>query len=125
LRRVTEKADAVVILDNSSLYQIAEAKLNLQKESEQSKDAVNDLVSLVMSATTTTLRFPSDSNNDMVSLFDFRLHTAPAWLDPAGRPAHICYRCHEQASRSKESHGQRPPGPRNVHLNPERHSRGN
>jgi tubulin gamma len=68
LRRLTEKADAVVILDNSALYQIAETKLNLQKESEQSKDAVNDLVSLVMSATTTTLRFPSYSNNDMVSL---------------------------------------------------------
>jgi tubulin gamma len=68
MRRLAEKADAVVILDNSALYQIAETKLDLPKNTDQSKDAVNDLVSLVMAATTTTLRFPSYSNNDMVSL---------------------------------------------------------
>jgi tubulin gamma len=68
LKRLTEKADAVVVLDNQALYQIAESKLNVQKETPESKDAVNDLVSLVMAATTTTLRFPSYSNNDMVSL---------------------------------------------------------
>jgi tubulin gamma len=68
MRRLAEKADAVVILDNSALYQIAGSKLNLAKGTPESHEAINDLVSVVMAATTTTLRFPSYSNNDMVSL---------------------------------------------------------
>jgi tubulin gamma len=43
--RLAEKADAVVILDGSALSQIAETKLNLKKDGEQSRGAVNDLVS--------------------------------------------------------------------------------
>ena len=65
LRRLAEKADAVVILDNQALSQIASTKLNIENPN---METVNDLVSLVMAATTTTLRFPSYSNNDMVSL---------------------------------------------------------
>jgi tubulin gamma len=68
LKRLTEKADAVVVLDNQALYQIAESKLNVKRNSADSNNAVNKLVSIVMAATTTTLRFPSYSNNDMVSL---------------------------------------------------------
>jgi tubulin gamma len=69
IQRLAEKADAVIVLDNAALYQISETKLNKPRNTDEARDAVNDLVSLVMAATTTTLRFPSYSNNDMVSLF--------------------------------------------------------
>lgn len=65
LRRLAENADAVVVLDNSALTKIATTKLQL---TEPGYTQMNGLVSLVMAATTTTLRFPSYSNNDMISL---------------------------------------------------------
>lgn len=74
LRRLVEHADAVVVLDNQALSSIATNKLNLTKNSY---DEMNDLVSVVMAATTTTLRFPSYSNNDMVSLLAPLIPTPP------------------------------------------------
>ncbi|KAH0793199.1 tubulin gamma chain [Histomonas meleagridis] len=74
LRRLAENADAVVVLDNSALSSIASSKLNL---TEPSFSQMNDLVSVVMAATTTTLRFPSYSNNNMVSLLAPLIPTPP------------------------------------------------
>ena len=65
LKRLAENADAVVVLDNTALTKIATSKLQL---TEPGYSQMNDLVSLVMAATTATLRFPSYSNNDMISL---------------------------------------------------------
>nr|BAN19870.1 gamma-tubulin [Trichonympha agilis] len=65
LRRLTEFADAVVVLDNDSLSSIAASKLHLKNPGFAE---INSLVSLVMAATTATLRFPSYSNNDLISL---------------------------------------------------------
>lgn len=74
LRRLAENADAVVVLDNQALGSIATNKLNLTKNSYAE---MNDLVSVVMAATTTTLRFPSYSNNDLVSLLAPLIPTPP------------------------------------------------
>ena len=74
LRRLAENADACVVLDNQALGAIAATKLNL---TANSYDEMNDLVSVVMAATTTTLRFPSYSNNDMVSLLAPLIPTPP------------------------------------------------
>ena len=77
LRRLSENADAVVVIDNSALASIVSKKLHRQGEdgSENEEDRkknsfakMNMLVSTVMAATTATLRFPSYSNNDLVSL---------------------------------------------------------
>lgn len=65
LRRLTEFADAVVVLDNDALSSIAASKLHLKNPGFAE---INSLVSLVMAATTATLRFPSYSNNDLISL---------------------------------------------------------
>ena len=66
LSRLIQYSDAVVILDNASLFSIA-AKISENKTTINNND-VNSLISTVMSATTATLRFPSYSNNDMISL---------------------------------------------------------
>lgn len=67
LKRLTQFSDAVVILDNASLFSIA-AKITEKDPLNLDPKAVNSLISTVMAATTATLRFPSYSNNDMVSL---------------------------------------------------------
>ena len=82
LRRLSENADAVVVIDNSALASIVTKKLNRHgNEDQANEDQINEedrqknsyakmnmLVSTVMAATTATLRFPSYSNNDLVSL---------------------------------------------------------
>lgn len=74
LKRLADNADAVVVLDNHALFQIASSKLNL---TENTFDQINSLVSTVMAATTATLRFPSYSNNDLVSLLAPLIPTPP------------------------------------------------
>lgn len=65
LRRLTQNADSVVVLDNGALARIAADTLHVQ---EPSFAQTNQLVSTVMSASTTTLRYPGYMHNDMVGI---------------------------------------------------------
>ncbi|KAJ1513351.1 gamma-tubulin [Coelomomyces lativittatus] len=65
LKRLALHADSVVVLDNAALNRIASDKLHIQNPTFAQ---TNQLVSTVMSASTTTLRYPEYMNNDLVSL---------------------------------------------------------
>ncbi len=65
LKRLTLNADAVVVLDNTALNRIAVDRLHIQNPSFAQTNA---LVSTVMAASTTTLRYPGYMNNDLVGL---------------------------------------------------------
>lgn len=65
LRRLTQSADSVVVLDNGALTRIAADRLHVQEPSFQQ---VNQLVSTVISASTTTLRYPGYMHNDLVGI---------------------------------------------------------
>lgn len=65
LKRLTLHADAVVVLDNTALDRIAMERLHV---ANPSFTHINSLVSTVMAASTTTLRYPGYMNNDMVGL---------------------------------------------------------
>ncbi|XWW95858.1 hypothetical protein V2A60_003826 [Cordyceps javanica] len=65
MRRLTQNADSVVVLDNGALSRIAADRLHVEKPSFQQ---TNQLVSTVMSASTTTLRYPGYMHNDLVSI---------------------------------------------------------
>ena len=65
LKRLTLNADAVVVLDNTALNRIAVDRLNIQNPTFAQTNA---LVSTVMAASTTTLRYPGYMNNDLVGL---------------------------------------------------------
>jgi tubulin gamma len=64
LKRLALNADAVVVLDNSALNRIAVDRLHVDPTFEH----VNSLVSTVMAASTSTLRYPGYMNNDLVGL---------------------------------------------------------
>ncbi|EME49405.1 hypothetical protein DOTSEDRAFT_76722 [Dothistroma septosporum NZE10] len=65
LRRLTQNADAVTVLDNGALSRIAADTLHVQ---EPSFEQTNQLVSTVMSAATMTLRYPGYMHNDLVGI---------------------------------------------------------
>lgn len=65
MRRLTQNADSVVVLDNAALSHIAADRLHL---ATTSMSQTNQLVSTVMSASTTTLRYPGYMHNDLVSI---------------------------------------------------------
>jgi tubulin gamma len=65
LKRLTLNADCVVVLDNTALNRIAVDRLHIENPTFAQ---VNSLVSTVMSASTTTLRYPGYMNNDMIGL---------------------------------------------------------
>ncbi|KAJ3407736.1 gamma-tubulin [Chytriomyces hyalinus] len=65
LKRLTQNADSVVVLDNAALNRIAADRLRIQNPTFAQ---TNQLVSTVMSASTTTLRYPGYMNNDLVGL---------------------------------------------------------
>lgn len=65
LKRLTLNADSVVVLDNTALNRIAVDRLHLENPTFEQ---VNSLVSTVMAASTTTLRYPGYMNNDLVGL---------------------------------------------------------
>jgi S-adenosylmethionine:tRNA-ribosyltransferase-isomerase (queuine synthetase) len=55
----------VVVLDNTALHRIANERLRIEAPTI---DQVNSIVSTVMAASTTTLRYPGYMNNDLVGL---------------------------------------------------------
>lgn len=65
LKRLALNADCVVVLDNTALNRIAVERLHLTNPTFAQ---TNSLVSTVMSASTTTLRYPGYMNNDLVGL---------------------------------------------------------
>lgn len=65
LRRLTSCADCVVVLDNTALNRIATDRLHLQNPTFMQ---INTLVSTIMSVSTTTLRYPSYMNNNLIGL---------------------------------------------------------
>ncbi|GKY91109.1 tubulin gamma-1 chain [Mayamaea pseudoterrestris] len=65
LKRLTLNADAVVVLDNTALNRIATERLRIENPSV---DHLNSLVATIMAASTTTLRYPGYTNNDMIGL---------------------------------------------------------
>lgn len=94
LRRLTSCADCVVVLDNTALNRIATDRLHLQVRKSYlhlffcyfflslymldtfvhfhfqnpSFTQINTLVSTIMSVSTTTLRYPSYMNNNLIGL---------------------------------------------------------
>eukprot|EP00929_Paragymnodinium_shiwhaense_P037899 TRINITY_DN20104_c0_g1_i1.p1 TRINITY_DN20104_c0_g1~~TRINITY_DN20104_c0_g1_i1.p1 ORF type:complete len:470 (+),score=121.61 TRINITY_DN20104_c0_g1_i1:279-1688(+) len=65
LKRLTLNADCVVVLDNTALNRIAADRLKLQNPTFSQ---INSLVSTVMAASTTTLRYPGYMNNDLIGM---------------------------------------------------------
>ncbi|KAE8402599.1 tubulin-domain-containing protein [Aspergillus pseudonomiae] len=65
MRRLTQNADSVVVLDNGALSRIVADRLHVLQPSLQQ---TNQLVSTVMSASTTTLRYPGYMHNDLVGI---------------------------------------------------------
>eukprot|EP00455_Lapot_gusevi_P052697 TRINITY_DN8062_c0_g1_i4.p1 TRINITY_DN8062_c0_g1~~TRINITY_DN8062_c0_g1_i4.p1 ORF type:complete len:466 (+),score=90.15 TRINITY_DN8062_c0_g1_i4:76-1473(+) len=65
LKRLTLNADCVVVLDNTALNRIAVDRLRLPNPTFAQ---TNSLVSTVMAASTTTLRYPGYMNNDLIGM---------------------------------------------------------
>lgn len=65
LKRLTLNADCVVVLDNTALNAIAVDRLRIPNPTV---GQLNSLVSTVMAASTTTLRYPGYMNNDLIGL---------------------------------------------------------
>jgi len=65
LKRLTYNADSVVVLDNTALNRIAMDRLKLTNPTFAQ---INSLVSTVMAASTTTLRYPGYMNNDLIGM---------------------------------------------------------
>jgi len=65
LKRLTQSADCVVVLDNTALNRIAVDRLRIDTPSFSQ---INELVSTIMSVSTATLRYPSYMNNDLIGL---------------------------------------------------------
>eukprot|EP00753_Platysulcus_tardus_P020902 PLAT8461.1.p1 GENE.PLAT8461.1~~PLAT8461.1.p1 ORF type:complete len:526 (+),score=258.50 PLAT8461.1:56-1633(+) len=65
LKRLTLNADCVVVLDNTALNHIAVDRLRIENPTVSQ---LNSLVSTVMAASTTTLRYPGYMNNDLIGL---------------------------------------------------------
>ena len=72
MKRLIQNVDSVVVLDNTALNKLAIERLKLGNATHSE---VNSLVSTVMAASTTTLRYPGYMNNDMVSLLSSLIPT--------------------------------------------------
>lgn len=65
LKRLTLNADAVVVIDNVALTRMVTDQLKLK---DPTITQMNSVVSTIMSASTTTLRYPGYMNNDLMGL---------------------------------------------------------
>jgi tubulin gamma len=65
LKRLVLNADCTIVLDNTALNSIAVDKVKIASPTNQQ---INSLISTVMTASTTTLRYPGYMNNDLISL---------------------------------------------------------
>lgn len=97
LKRLALNCDCVVVLDNTALNRIAVDRLHIDNPSFSQTNA---LVSTVMAASTTTLRYPGYMNNDLVGLVARR---ARAWAasnaaEAATASAHALRQPHPHAA---------------------------
>mmetsp|Transcript_27366 Transcript_27366/g.44541 ORF Transcript_27366/g.44541 Transcript_27366/m.44541 type:complete len:454 (-) Transcript_27366:213-1574(-) len=65
LKRLTLNADSVVVFDNTALNRIVVDRLHITNPTVAQ---TNSLISTVMAASTTTLRYPGYMNNDLIGL---------------------------------------------------------
>ncbi|XP_002732812.1 tubulin gamma-1 chain [Saccoglossus kowalevskii] len=65
LKRLTQNADCVVVLDNTALNRIATERMHAQNPDFSQ---INQMVSTIMSVSTATLRYPGYMNNDLIGL---------------------------------------------------------
>lgn len=65
LKRLAQHADSVVVIDNGALGRIAASALNVQSPNVAQ---TNQLISTIMSAATSTLRYPGYLHNDLASI---------------------------------------------------------
>ena len=65
MKRLTLNADACVVIDNCALTQMVTERLKLKDPSVAQQ---NQIVSTIMAASTTTLRYPGYMNNDLMGL---------------------------------------------------------
>jgi tubulin gamma len=65
LKRLVLNADCVVVIDNTALNSVLSDSLHVQQPTFAQ---TNSLVSTVMAASTTTLRYPGYMNNDLIGL---------------------------------------------------------
>eukprot|EP00039_Didymoeca_costata_P011449 m.160807 g.160807 ORF g.160807 m.160807 type:complete len:448 (+) comp15175_c2_seq1:195-1538(+) len=91
IKRLTQCADAVVVLDNTALQKIAVERMHVQNPTFEQ---VNHLVSTVMAASTSTLRYPGYMNNDLIGLISAliptpRLHFLMTGYTPLKSPGQI------------------------------------
>ncbi|XP_052826484.1 tubulin gamma-1 chain isoform X1 [Octopus bimaculoides] len=91
LKRLTLNADCVVVLDNTALHRIATDRLRIQNPTF---GQINSLVSIVMSTSTATLRYPGYMNNDLVGLIASliptpRLHFLMTGYTPLTTDPHV------------------------------------
>ena len=65
MKRLILNADATVVIDNNALTRMATDRLKL---TQPTFAQTNSIVSTIMSASTTTLRYPGYMNNDLMGL---------------------------------------------------------
>lgn len=75
MKRLTLNSDAVVVFDNTALERIAAEKTKGIEDKIDGFDVTNSLISTVMSASTSTIRYPSYMNNDLVGLMSSLIPT--------------------------------------------------
>ena len=90
MKRLTLNADATVVIDNNALTRMATDRLKL---TQPTFAQTNSIVSTIMGASTTTLRYPGYMNNDLMGLIASLIPTprchflmtgyTPLILDPA------------------------------------------
>jgi tubulin gamma len=138
LKRLTLNADAVVVLDNTSLNRIVCDRLDIDKPSYMD---INSIVSTVIAASTSTLRYPGYMNNDLIGLLAPLIPTprchflmpgyTPITLDKNVGPGDAGRRhqeddrarCHAQAPPDQEHHGFQYHQKRSVHFYTEHYPR--
>ena len=73
IKRLTQYADCVVMLDNASLNRMAMEHLSTTSPTFSD---TNSIVSKVMAASTSTLRYPGYMNNDLAGLIAVSIYTS-------------------------------------------------
>ncbi|KAL0368868.1 UNVERIFIED_CONTAM: Tubulin gamma-1 chain [Sesamum calycinum] len=100
LKRLTLNADCVFVLDNTALNRIAVERLHITTPTFAQ---TNSLVSTVMSASTTTLRYPGYMNNDLVGLLASLIPTPRCHFLMTGyTPLTVERQVHESLQRIRE-----------------------
>ena len=87
LKRLMLNVDSVVVIDNTSLHRIADQTLQVELASFEE---TNSIISTVMAASTSTLRYPGYMNNNLVGLVSSLVPTPRChFLMTSFTPLHI------------------------------------